>query len=79
MDAIKMLWEKIDRESEWTWRYEVFRDNIEKYLPKEEVEVTHHYNKVDNTYEMKVDWESVRKCKLESEPNKILPLNKLKW
>lgn len=37
MDMIKMLWEKIDRESEWTWRYEVFRDNIMEYLPKEVV------------------------------------------
>ena len=37
-----MLWEKIDRESEWTWRYEVFRDNIMEYLPKEEVDECKH-------------------------------------
>ena len=71
MDAIKMLWEKIDRESEWTWRYEVFRDNIEKYLPKEEVAECKYY------------WWPKSECPMcnrkKSEPKKILPLNKLKW
>lgn len=45
MSLIKILREKIDRESEWTWRYEVFKENIETYLKQSEKVV--HTRKID--------------------------------
>jgi hypothetical protein len=54
---VKELWEKIDRESEWTWRYEVFKENIEHLTskaPKQEVKV----DKVEWWYAN--DWQYIK-------------------
>ena len=36
-DWIRKIYDKIDKESEWTWRFEVFEEIIQKHQPEYEL------------------------------------------
>ena len=64
--TLKILREKIDRESEWTWRYEVFRDNMESIKKQVEVDIDALISqiKIQEWWDTCPRWMSINEAKL---------------